>query len=1335
MNPEPGGEDGVSEAQFEPLIKRRLVGRILTGIGVGLALLFFVGVGFLVWAFQTGRALEFARKSVVETLRDSCGVRAEFSEIRLDPTRRQLQFSNLLLTDDDGRDLLAVEEALAALQLLPLFYGRFQLERVALLGPKAQLVFDGPRITNLPACVRPSEDRPSPGPPPAPLALGVDELTVERGTIDVHVGEWTAHFDDIGIALVPASGGGTDLAVGIDEGALTSPRGTSKLRRFRLLGHLGGLLTRPRALNFDRLQLDVEGVRVDASGSIDLMGPVADLDLAFELPLARLRTVLPSFPEAEGELSVDAHLSGTLASPRLAGRLDAEALQVDKFGPFDRVGVQFRADRRAVLLDELDVGFEGGGIVAQGSIQLEPGFPTELEVEAQSLSLASLLHRLNVPDPWVDFRASGPARFTGALDPFVLEGPFDFETERFFVTREPARRHRSGSVADIDPELLMLDSRPRRVRGVWRYEPRWLTIDSAELLGDGSQGRANAKIGLKSGLTHLIDLDFERLDMADVGRISGIDFGGVGPLRAQLRFEGPVLGGRGWVAMRGLRVGGVPLGDVASPVEWSRTRFLAFEAVEGQVGRTAYKGRFAFGVADGTPSELEVEVPAGRVEDILIPLRLDPETWGRPKGAFRGKGRVTGPFLEMTGPIEAAFGSVQAYGESFGSGVANMGLRDGAFVFSKVRLRKADRWVEGSGLYDPEKRLRLQVSVDELPLVHVDAVQRQAPGLNGVMSFALQMDGPPESMAGDWSLRVPQLKAGTLSLGELRGRGPVEASTALGELGLDGGEVGALLTKLSLGLSSGLRFQLDGRADRFALPTVWGRATEAGLGLEGELSADFAISGLGARLDRLAGELSLETASLGYGLGEVELPPVELAGPSTIRIQEGVFAGRMAWTGEGVDVEIDGQGGRDSLDGQLRGRLGLQLLEDVTRSAERSGGQFVFDARLAGSLLRPGLVGSGEIKDANLLWSGIVEPFTNVSARVDFSRNTVLFDGVRGTWGGGGIEGNGSLQLDSGAVSFFARLDGTRPRFALSSADLVGRLSGNLDVGGRWDALRVGGRLQVARPLVEPRVDIRTFVEEPALDAYDPAAELVEFDVALDLRDPIRIRSDTFDTQASGELRFTGTNQRPGLLGSLVFARGGRVTFLARDYVFRSGVVEFGDRYRFAPRYDLALETEVCSATIRVLLTGTLEDFDTAYSSTPEMDQRNIVSCLIRGIRTRELDDERAIGAFAGSALLKLSGVDQEVKKVIPVDQIDVTTEFSSQAREYQPRLVVAKDLSFFDRAARLEYSSSLVQTSDQRAAVRLRLTPRLNLRLGWTSSLDVPFGDWGLDLEQRWEW
>ena len=58
------------------------------------------------------------------------------------------------------------------------------------------------------------------------------------------------------------------------------------------------------------------------------------------------------------------------------------------------------------------------------------------------------------------------------------------------------------------------------------------------------------------------------------------------------------------------------------------------------------------------------------------------------------------------------------------------------------------------------------------------------------------------------------------------------------------------------------------------------------------------------------------------------------------------------------------------------------------------------------------------------------------------------------------------------------------------------------------------------------------------------------------------------------------------------------------------------------------------------------------------------------------------------------------------------------------------------DGRVRLEASSPLSGSRNQRAAVRWRLAPELSLSLGWEYSEYVPaFGDFGVDLKRRWEW
>jgi translocation and assembly module TamB len=1324
----------VSDPSHIPLIRRTTLQRILTAVAVGLAVLFFVGLGLLVWALQTGRAVEFARKSIVETLRDRCGVRTEFAELRLDAPGRTMQLSDLRIEDEKGRQLLAVDEALVAVKVFPLLYGRFQLARVALLAPSARLEIRDGVVANLPACVQPEPVTDAAAPPASPISLGVDELTVERGSFEVEVGTaFRGQLEDIGIALVPGPSGGTDLAVGVDDGQIEILGRPLHLVRFRLLGHLAGRLTQPRALVVDALEAALDFGTLRTSGSIDLVGPVADLRVDLDMGLENLPILLPGAPEMSGQASLDLHLTGTPDFPRARGRLETEALRVSKYGPFDRIDIQFAADREEVDLPAFAIGLGPvGGLEGKGRLRLRPGLPTELDVDTRELSLGRVLHSVGVSHPWVDLAATGPTRFTGTLDPVDLAGPFDFRVERFRVTDRPFDDPslRGG----LPAEAVLLRAEPRRVRGRWRYWSQGLRFSDCELLADGTEGRVDATIGFKSFITHEIDATFEPIDMDDVGPIAGVPVRGVGQLQASLRFpptpDGRRLGGTGILELGGLAVADVPLGDVRSKVDW-RQRIVAFEDIRATLVASPYVGRLQLDFDSDLMTEIDVEMPRGRLQDLLLPLRLRAADWGEPEGTASLTGRLRGPFRQLDGPIDLQLEKFRVAGESFVSGRLEGAFERGEVVADSIVFEKPEGRVSARGRLDPATRAFGLSASATIPLSSIDAAQRSAPGLTGWLRAETEVEGRPGHWTGPWSVRLDGLRARELRLDDVRAEGRLVGARTEGEL-----RWGERLRVLAdVGLLAGSPVSVRGEVDRVPVFSAWSRAVGASP-IEGTVTGSFEVSGRRGRWSRTDGEVRLSSLELAVDQPDLRLPAMRLAQPVVLRLERGaLLSDGLDVQGEGFRLAVSGRADPGGLEARVAGTLDLGLLEGLTRGAERADGTFTVDAAVVGPLSRPGLVGTGRLEQGFLQWSGIDDPFSDVSASIDFSRTTILLDDLRARWAGGRVSGQGSVQLGRSRAAMFIDLDSVRPRFALPVADLTGLLSGRLTVTG-LRPLRVQGDLQTRRPLVEPRVDVRSLVDGGVVpDAYDPRSEVVEFDIGFDLEEPIRVRGDRIDATVSGDLRFTGSNQRPGLLGAASFAPGGQVNFLGRAYTIQSGVVEFRDRYRVDPSYDFAFGSEACGARIRVSLVGTLQDFDSSYVSTPDMSQRDIVSCLIRGIRIREVDNERAIGAFAGNALLKLSGVDQEVKKVIPVDQIDFTTEFSRQAREYQPRLLVAKELSFFNRSARLEYSSSLVATSDQRAAVRLRLAPRLTLQLGWTSSLDVPLGDWGLDLKHRWEW
>jgi autotransporter translocation and assembly factor TamB len=304
-------------------------------------------------------------------------------------------------------------------------------------------------------------------------------------------------------------------------------------------------------------------------------------------------------------------------------------------------------------------------------------------------------------------------------------------------------------------------------------------------------------------------------------------------------------------------------------------------------------------------------------------------------------------------------------------------------------------------------------------------------------------------------------------------------------------------------------------------------------------------------------------------------------------------------------------------------------------------------------------------------------------------------------------------------------------------------VSGEVRHEGRPEHMTIRGRLDLDRPRVRPRFPWWNLSEgggRVAPDVYDPASEILFFDVALHLTEPLVISNESLNVGLVGDVSLTGSNQRIGLLGAMTAVPRGRVTWRSREMVLDAGSVDFQDRFRFWPRYDLTVSCRACESTITVNVAGTL-DTKPAINTTskPEMDQTEINQCLINGVRTREFEgavgsNVTGFGVEAGyRALTQATGLDKQVRRVLSIDQIDLTTEYSTKQRLYEPRILAAKEL--FEGKVRMEYSGSLARSDDQKVAIRYRISPELTLQSSWISSQDIPVGDLGLDLKYRWEW
>lgn len=1300
--------------------------RILRRVVIAVGIVFFVAMVILLYALKRGIAADWVREGVLNELHDTCGVTAKFDSFTFDAFPPEVTMTGLEMEHLDGRPLISIDEAIVSLQVFPLFARRIQLDRVAVLQPAARIELENGEMLNLPKCVEPKEDQKRSG---VPIALGIRELTIERGKFDLIVDHrFEANLDGIDIALEPRkSSSGSSVRLSVDDGRLSYDSRPLPLHRLRVLGHLEGLLTNPRAIVLERLEATVAKVDMSGTGSIDLFGPVYEAKLAVGAPLDAIHDFLADFPKTEGKVALDLSLSGTLTEPRASGRLSIDGGKIAEYTLADRASIDFSADKEVLEVPSFEIRLAEGTVKGKAKIKLDDHLTLRAETYADQLSFGHVLDCAGVHGAWVDFHAHGKAIGTGTLlNPTRIGADFEYDLKDFHVF---------DRAFDTAEKNIYLAPGEVLAQGHAEIDDGGVSFTEATVSSGDSYGTATARINSDSDLGVRVRTTLAAFDFKDIGgAIAGIPFQGAGTVSGEIGGPYKDVRAKGTLALDNLFVVNIPFGYARGELSWHDDTKLDITKIAGRLGESNYAGDMTVDVKSDAQFTLKGTLGDGHLQDLLLPFYVRGEEWGDPRGKITaGSFDLRGPIRFLSGPIDLQFSDASIVGEKFERGRAVGRFEKGAIVVEDFEIDKHGATVFGKGRLDPNGGgVKARLGVRDMTLQKLDIMRSSQPGLDAKLSFKTAIEGTlQKGVTGTVEATLKDGTAGSMSIGGGAFSGTISGHTVslkgkwLNDLLDIDGEID-LLAKLPYRAQLTLgNFDVPKMIGSLRGTPEWSGSVNAKAKLNGSL-IDWRLSN---------GDINLDSAI--FDSGGVRF---ETAAPAKVEMARGVLeTKRLILSGPRTRLTASGKLGGSIIALDVDGKIDLGLLEAWSPSVERAGGTLTLNSAVEGSPSNINLVGTGKISGGILQWRGFDERLSAVSADLTFSQSTVLIDRMDGRWADGRVSASGSVVLDNYAAKNFALsilVDDVRPKLSYPTVEVAGVLNGTMNVEGAPTHFSVRGDLDVAHGRAKPKIELTSLIQQRrfAVNVYDPSAEVMDLDVGLHVADTVRVRNDTVDAELHGDVRLTGTNQRLGYIGTVSIVRGGRVKLPTREYELVSGTMDFQDRFRFYPRYDLNLRADACGAEIYLNLVGTLDETKSAYASTPEMDEENIRSCLVSGVRVNELDTDLA--KFASGALFKLSGIDREVKKVLPVDEIDVTTEWSSDTHAYEQRVRIAKELMILGAPARLEYASSLSSSRDQEVRLRYRLTPRLTLQGVWADAKDIPItGDLGVDLKYRWEW
>jgi translocation and assembly module TamB len=505
------------------------------------------------------------------------------------------------------------------------------------------------------------------------------------------------------------------------------------------------------------------------------------------------------------------------------------------------------------------------------------------------------------------------------------------------------------------------------------------------------------------------------------------------------------------------------------------------------------------------------------------------------------------------------------------------------------------------------------------------------------------------------------------------------------------------------------------------------------------------------------------------------IPPLEV----TLETKDG-FRGGFVVTGGATHI---------SSDAELAFRaelapIDMAVLPNIVPDVERASGRVQGSLRITGHPQSPVVAGELSAVADDIEIHGLPSALTDVRVDARASSDELTASAV-GKFAGGTVAFDGTMPLHGltlGALDsritarsvHLAPVDGVSAAF---DADLAVRYDHKTTGAGGAALPRVTGDVTLAsfsytRPVTFNLDLTSTRAKRTQVDAYDPALDLMTFDVRVHSRAPLVMKNNLVEVQLaieSGALEVTGTNQRVGLRGVLGTLAGGRFHFQASEFEVQQGFVRFEDPTRIAPNVDITAVTEYRRYTdtsagaaagagagvgptaastgstrggslwrITLHAFGDADNVRIEMTSEPALSQEDIVLLLMVGMTRAELDQLQASGIGESVALNVLgaaTGADRAVKQAIPlIDDFRFGSAYSTVTGKTEPQLTVGKRLTNDLRAS---VTAGLSEDRELRSDIEWRLNNKLSVQGSYDNINDVSsstLGNLGVDLRWRFE-
>jgi hypothetical protein len=1293
-------------------------------------LLFLIGVVcilyFLLFLFlKSEEGVQFVSRKLKEVVKDISGVEIRLESVRMDIFNAELNLNQFILPGRDNVQFASVKGLSVSLSLPYLLFGKIVISNFSVDGLDLNLIIENGKIVNLPVFPEPRKGK--------DVATGSGELpdiTVEKisvSNVNVHL-----KYEDIvdgDMELQELSGSYVSRSA---EAVISNLAAKVKVKGEKynlLLNARAGYLSDTVILHSLEIDLDKNRLLTLKGEIKNLSDPVFKLDTELNLPLAYLKNYPVNMRRAEGNLLMKCHLKGKIDAPIGDCNISGSNVIIEQFriGNFEGNVVYDNGD---IQLNRFNIDNFGNRLTvnATGGVKDRIGLVGNVKIER--LELAELLRNIGV-NSIVMLEIKGLIEFSFAIDnqkemiidakPVLsVKGPTIFSDYYFSPRRgEPVFNLRA---ANLSGEVSITD------KGV-RLKSVEITTEKSRVLV------RNSFIGFTGDGYMDLRATSSQMDFSDITPIAGLDIRGVSSLNATIKGPFPSLRISGDIDARGFSFEHFYGGSVRLYVEFFNN-FLSFKNISGRLGDSVYSGDVILNMSGAPDIDLNAEIKEANLKNLLSSLPSNLRIDGIKDGRATLSVRLNGPVNSLSGDIKTVINRLSLFNEEIDRINASLRLDNNNLEVLDASISLLGGEIKASGRIQVNGDLNFITTIKGVRLERSSNLQGLPVKFSGGLNGDIKVGGNTQEPEVEFSGNIEDLRSLSERLGVLYIKAGLKGSLYNVNAHLDSGRV---TLNLKNSLENLERYTIEVALkdidlskffiDRPEISTLEDiDATFYGNTKTGDFDGDILVKSIQATLYDMNFKLR-RPVNITLRRGEIDFSDIDIFG-------------------EDINLNIKAaQFNPSALNINGSGTVSLKLLQGITKNTISASGSLNLSFNLQGSVERPDLTVDGYVPNTLLKLSFFPHPFENTSIRFFMQKDLISISELKGNLAGGSFEGGGSIRL-KGYVpeNFDVRVD-IKKAFLSFPKELPSLVSGYITINGDINRLLLGGEIDIEKATYGKNIDFNTLLvdltrKKPKYTSYSRENEFVFFDIGLRAPSGIVVKNNIVtDSEFRADLRLVGSNERIGIIGT-VNAMRAKMVLSGNEYTLKRGIVQLTERYRIAYNVDFLLST-VCHDTntgidhnIDMSITGSDENITIHYkdNTSPPFSETDIVTCLALGSTPQKVSGQDKGSQQESFGLISsVVGVDQKLKDIIPIpiETFRISSKYSDTLRMNVPQVQVSWKLL---PNLRLNYSSSLIYSQDQKIELDYRLNQKTSLRTQWNSQAQVPVGNLGVDIKWSWE-